>query len=400
MIWKKPGHELDKIGNGLMGVKNLRFFGFDETAKKMFDFVKWLGIENDFDIKFIWDETEHEGEAHPEYFCGKKVIVYNGESNLQDIIADNDNTVVVMKDRGHTRRVERLRRVGVERIFYMNPSRLGIDNFVQNFICIYMMYKYEILVSHWTNYLITTRCNLNCKYCLNFNEYLKRPVDVSMDSFEQHFKILFEKFDYLYSLHLTGGETQLTRDLPEKIRFLKQYKERIYDFFVITNGTIVPSEGVLEAVKSMNGWFLIDDYSETVPQSKICEITKKMDAYRVGYTVSKAHSWFDLSVDKYSIDNCSNEALIQHKDKCHNYLHEFAEGNIYSCCYQQYAYRAGKGVLDDGDYISIKEKSKMEILEFRQGYSINGFTSLCKHCRGLGDTAKMVGVAEQINKKG
>ncbi len=398
MIWNNPGHELDEVGSRYLNIKNIRIFGFDNIAKKTYEFIKWLGIESDFDITFIWDTTEHENESVSDCFCGKKVIKYNSDSKNNEIIDSIEDTVVVLKDREQTRRLERIKKMGVEHIFFMKPSHLGKDNFVQNFVCVYMMYKYGKLVSHWTNYLVTMRCNLNCKYCLNYNNYLKNPEDITMDAFENHFEILFDKFDYLYSLHFTGGETQLTKDLDKKIAFLGKYKNRIFDFFIITNGTIVPNDRVLEAVKTQNGWFLIDDYTDSVSFSKIDEIKNKLDKYGIEYIVSKAPYWMDLSIDRYEYECKEKEDLVQHKNNCHNYLHEFADGNIYACCYQQYAYRAGKGVLEDDDYISIKDKSKMEILEFRQGYSINGYTSLCHRCRGLGDTAKQVEVAEQIRK--
>ena len=394
MIWNNPGHELDDIGNVFLRIKNISIFGFDNTARKTYEFIKWLGIENDFAISFIWDETEHENEVVPESVCGKNIVVYNAESRAEDIIDTNENTIVVLKDREQTRRLDRIRKMGVKKIFFMNPSHLGKDNFVQNFICIYMMYKYGKLVSHWTNYLVTLRCNLNCRYCLNYNNHLSNPKDISMESFVNHFEILFNRFDYLYSLHFTGGETQLTRDLVKKIEYLDKYRDRIFDFFIITNGTIIPNDDVIKAVKSLNGWFLIDDYSDSVSISKIGDIRNKLDKYEVNYIVSKAPYWLDLSIDSYNHEG----DLEKHKDHCHNYLHEFADGNIYACCYQQYAHRAGKGILEDSDFISIKEKSKMEILEFRQGYSQKGYTSLCHKCRGLGDTAKQVVVAEQIKR--
>lgn len=398
MIWNNPGHELDEIGNEFLKIKNIRIFGFDEVARKTYDFIKWLGIIDDFDINFIWDETEHEDIIVPDVFCGKCVVTYNCSSSIEEIIDTNENTIIVLQDRKQTRRLERIRKIGAKQVFFMNPSHLGKDNFVQNFICIYMMYKYGKLVSHWTNYLITMRCNLNCNYCLNYNNFLKNQEDVPLNLFREHFQILFSKFDYLYSLHFSGGETQLTKDLIEKIDIVNQYRDRIFDFFIITNGTIIPDDKVLEAVKLSGGWFLIDDYSESVKNSKIDEIKNKLDQYGIGYVVSKASYWFDLSIDTYRHEYSSNDDLVQHKNNCHNYLHEFADGNIYSCCYQEYAYRAGKGILDDGDYISIRDNSKMEILEFRQGYSLNGFTSLCHRCRGLGDTAKKVDVAVQIRK--
>ena len=194
MKWTNPGHELDEIGSGFLKVKNICLFGFDEQSSDMLNFLKWIDIEKDFNIKFVWDESEHEGECVPDTFCDKPVVVYNAKSKPEDIIDTNENTIVVLKRHEHTRRRDLLLSKGITQIFYMEASHLGKNNFIQNFVCVYMMYKYGKLLSHWTNYLVTYRCNLNCKHCLNFNSYLEHPTDVSFEEFKNHFDTLFEKF--------------------------------------------------------------------------------------------------------------------------------------------------------------------------------------------------------------
>nr|WP_027871589.1 radical SAM protein [[Eubacterium] cellulosolvens] len=400
MIWDNPGHQLDIQGNKYLKIKNIYLFGFDEVAKKMYDFLKWLKIDDDFNILFIWDKTEHEDVVVPCIFCGKQVVIYDEHNHPDQIVNNKENSIVVFKSRSQTRRLDRIRKMLGDdtSIFFMEPSIIAVDNFIQSFICIYMMYKYNKLVSHWTNYLITSKCNLNCEHCLNFNNYLKKKEDGSLDAFREHFDTLFGKFDYLYSLHFTGGETQLAKDFCKKIEILEQYKDRIFEFFVITNGTIIPPDENLHALKAMNGWVLIDDYSDSVKATKIDQITEKLNSFGIKYCVSKAQFWYDLSVDCTNYSTQTPKELELHKDACNRYLHEFADGNIYACCYQEYAHRANKGGIDEDDYIRITEKSKMEILEFRQGYSSKGYTSLCPKCRGLGELAVKVPAAIQTKR--
>ncbi len=50
----------------------------------------------------------------------------------------------------------------------------------------------------------------------------------------------------------------------------------------------------------------------------------------------------------------------------------------------------------ENDYIDIASTPKMEILEFRQGYTKKGYVDLCGRCRGIGCNAKKIDVAVQI----
>lgn len=400
MKWTNPEHQLDEIGLKYIGIKYIYLFGTDNDSEDMYNFLIWLGMDKDIKIYFVWDETEHEDEFVPNEFCGRKVIRYNNNSNATDIVEDINQSVVVLKKYGHTRRRDLLINKGIENIFYMIPEHNGRKNFVQNFVCIYMMYKYGKLVSHWTNYLLTSKCNLNCKYCLNYTEFIDNQRDVSFEDFKMHFDVLFSKFDYLYSLHFAGGEPLLTRELEKKLQYIiDNYGNRFYDFFIVTNGTIVPSDNILELIKEMNGWLFIDDYSDTVNLTKIDEICDKLNDKGIKYGIAKAPYWYNLDIDATHYDSYKEEELEFHKDDCHSYLHEFGEGNIYACCYQQYASRVGKVETTSDDYIQIAESTKMEILEFRQGYSKKGYTSLCKRCRGMGKDAFKVKPAVQIMRR-
>lgn len=400
MIWNNRGHQLDELGKQYLKVKRLYLFGMDETSKKMLDFLEWLNLDKDFDIFFIWDKTEHESEIVPEVFCGKKVICYDSSSRAEDIVKDIDNSVVVLKSYGHTRRRDLLLDKGISNIFYMNHSHNNESNFVQNFVCIYMMYRHNILVSHWTNYLVTLKCNLNCHCCLNYTEFLSAPADVTFEDFTKHFDILFSKFDFLYSLHLVGGEPLLTKDLVQKIGWLKEnYGNRIFEFFVVTNGTIIPSDEVINAIASLNGYLSIDDYGESVSNSKVQELTKKLCEKGLPYNIIKAPYWYDLAIQNTDYSQESEEFMEKHKDNCHKFLHEFADGRIYACCYQKYANRANLAKEEYTDYVEISNCSKMEILEFRQGYTEKGYTSMCRNCRGMGDCALQVEPAIQVPRE-
>lgn len=395
MKWTNPGHQLDYLGKRYLKVKNLYIYGVDEIAEKTYKMLKWLGIDDEFNISFALDITViNQGSCRT--FCGRPVISF--QTKLCDAVRKApEKCVIALANSMQTNEQRALEKLGAYNIFYMIHSHNRRDNFIQNFICVWLMYKHGKLLSHWTNFVTTSKCNLNCKHCLNFNEYITCRKDVTFEEFKSHIDTVFSKFDYLYSLHLTGGESQLVKDLPRFISYLQEkYSNRIFEFFVITNGTIMPTEEVLAALKSMNGFLLLDDYSDSVSNTKIEEIKDTCDRQGIGYSVNKPNFWFDLDLENVNYSDYTEEELEQRKDNCHTFLHEFAGGKIYACCYEEYANRAGIGTPDPADCIDIARTSKMEILEFRQGYTYKGYVNLCKYCRGLGADAKKTAVAIQI----
>ena len=398
MKWTNPDHQLDELGAHYLKIEKLYLYGTDERAKKAYDCLKWLGVADEFDISFVLDATVL-NQTNERTFCGKRVIAFQTEL-CSEAGANPDMCAVALPWIAQTGERMILEQIGVSNIFYLTASFNRRDNFIQNFLCVWLMYKHGKLLSHSTNLLTTLHCNLNCKYCLNFNEYLKERHDLSFEEYKAQIDTLFSKFDYLYSFHFCGGEPMLAKELPRMIRYLEEhYRNRIFEFFIITNGTLVPGQELLTAIKAMNGSFLIDDYSDTVPQTKIQEISGVLDENEIAYQINKVDHWYDLNIQNTNNASLSDEELENIKDNCNLYLQEFADGRFYACCYQKYASRAGLLPSAGNDYIEIASSSKMEILEFRQGYTKRGYVDMCRHCRGLGATAKLVPPAIQIPKK-
>ncbi|WP_300692497.1 radical SAM protein [uncultured Oscillibacter sp.] len=403
MKWTNPGHQLDDLGARYLKVKNLYIYGRD---KKLSSFLQWLDVEGDFRITYVLTARAVGGNLRDKYLRHEEVPAFRGKRVISfgrmcsELREGPEESVVVLGSPGQTGLVEKLEKIGFHNIFYMGSGINRRDNFIQNFLCVWLMYRRGKLLSHWENFLPTSKCNLNCRGCLNCTGYIKEPKDVDFEDFKENVDLLFSKFDYLYSFHFSGGEPLLAKNLIECIRYLQEnYKDRIFEFFVITNGTIVPSEEQILAVKSMNGFFDIDDYSHSIPGAKVDVIKAKLDACGVKYITTTAASWYDLEMGKADNSGLSEETLIRWKDDCNSYLHDFGERRLYACCYQQYAARAGISVSDpENDYIEIADTPKMEILEFRQGYTHKGYVSLCRHCLGLGGHAKKIPPAEQIPK--
>lgn len=390
MLWTNPGHQLDALGFEYKKVHDLYFVGINSSSKRDYDFLRWIDAVKDFNITFVSDISVHDCDIKNE-----RVITF--DSLCEELYLAHEKAVVILKSPNLEEETKLILNTGKAYVFYLDPAVNRRDNFIQNFVCIWMMYKYKKLLSHWTNYLVTTRCNLNCRCCLNFYNAIKNPQDINFDDIKQHIDILFSKFDYLYSLHISGGEPLLAKNLSEMIYYIKNnYGNRIFDFFVITNGTVMPNDRILEAIKSIDGHILLDNYGNHTKMNKLESIKEKLILNKIKFDVNSPRFWYDLDFGTSDFRSLTNNELEIKKDNCQSFLHEFAEGKIYACCYQKYAHRAGLCDIENDAYLDIQYATKMEILEFRQGYTKKGYVSSCKFCRGLGDSAKKILPALQI----
>ena len=390
MKWTNPGHQLDEIGKQLLKVKNIYIYGTGEISVKAYNCLKWLGVDDDFNVVFVSDESDI-NNLH-----GRDIINFR---DLCDKITSIqlETSIVVLYWHKPTDMADTLQQLGFNNIFYLTHTHNRRDNFIQNFLCVWLMYKHNKLLSHWTNFLTTSRCVLNCYKCLNCYYSIHEPRDITFEEFKEHIDIVFSKFDYLYSLHFSGGESFLVKELPKFVKYLdEKYKDRIFELFLVTSSMLLPDREFIDAMKSIGGSLVLNDYSANVHNTKVNEIVDILDANGIKYTINTPSEWMDLDFENTNNSHLSESELEEYKDDCNSFLHEFAEGRIYACCFQEYSYRAGFGDQSENDYIDISSTPKMEILEFRQGYTLKGYLDFCKTCRGMGKNVKNIAPAVQM----
>lgn len=67
--------------------------------------------------------------------------------------------------------------------------------------------------------------------------------------------------------HLSGGEPFLYKQTPDIVEYISsRYSDKIGTFRMVTNGTIVPSDEVLERIARCKIEIKIDDYRDQVPR--------------------------------------------------------------------------------------------------------------------------------------
>lgn len=114
--------------------------------------------------------------------------------------------------------------------------------------------------------IVTLRCNLHCKLCV------ERIPDYAAPSHPDT-KLLLETIDRLFRMDLrinhfglSGGEPLIRKDLPQLLDHLLRWKDNIGLLDVVTNGTILPSQALLDSALRWGQQvrFVIDDYGRAL----------------------------------------------------------------------------------------------------------------------------------------
>ncbi len=369
MKWKTEGHEFDKMYHEIERKHAFFLFGAGDYGHQ------FLNVFRDrIKIKgYIDNDKEKQGEPIEGYPC----------YDLEKVkLLDSEGIIVTMSQIARVQPIKQLREKGY---------RKNKDFFIiEEFLSVYFVYKYNKVYFSSISFLPSTVCNLKCRYCLNFNPFAKEYYIRKWDDLKADVDLFFSCVDYIMLFHVSGGEPLLYKHTVKLIEYLDEYYgNRITTLRLVTNGTIVPTEDVLERLSRCNVQITVDDYRKAVPQydDQFDILIKNLNKYKIDYYVNKVDSWIDLAPEKTDYSNLTENELILHRSRCNQSWQELRDGKLYNCNYAAYAAVAGIAGEQDSEEVfkltDFSKEKKKELVEFRLGYSKKGYTNFCKKCRGF-----------------
>lgn len=265
-------------------------------------------------------------------------------------------------------------------------------------------------VMHHVTISPSRRCNLNCKLCGTGSPYYINPKIISLDRLKETVDRFFLIASYVEKFSISGGEPLLYKDLPLYVDYLSGYGERIGTLEIVTNGTIVPSEALLESLMRLRTrfCFIIDNYGLKLSK-KVDEIDKLLATkgipYRIlNYTQTDTYynGWVDfgdLSVKKLH----TKEEIEEHCGKCAHsqklkWCFPTIDGLMYPCPPAQRCVELGS-VNNYNEYIDLfddalsVEDQRQKIQAIYSGKSLEA----CAWCNGLREDSQRFMPAEQLS---
>ncbi len=249
------------------------------------------------------------------------------------------------------------------------------DNYIKKIV--------NILVGLFGNYrnlyfielIVTTKCNLRCKECSNLIPYVQKNSRIfNYREVVEMIDNLMKQFDVIYNLQLQGGEPLLNQELPLIVNHLLTYKERIKNIWIISNGTIIPSMDLINAIKNTKVTFTVSNYEFNESRShKIAAICSEHNAH---FRRRKTNLWHKF----YLVNNPQEHSLIKqdlikkrHSCPMRN-CPSILNNKLYLCSRLANMINIIPNIVDDG--ISLSDESiKVAHILMNKEYSEN-----CKYC--------------------
>lgn len=369
MKWKQKGHEYDNMYDKICEKKSFLLFGAGDYGNLFYQM-----FQDEIDIDgYVDNNPKKVGTT----INGKSCILFDDMC-----LKEGQGIILTMSQIARVKPLQQLEEAGYER---------NVDYFIiEEFISVYNVYKYDKVYFSSISFLPSTICNLNCKYCLNFNPYAKQFYVRDWEQLIKDVDLFFSCVDYIMLFHVSGGEPMLYQHTADLIDYIdKNYGHKIGTLRTVTNGTVVPKEETLEKLSKCNVEITVDDYREAVLRfnDRFDQLIEKLEEYHIPYCINKASSWIDLAPDKTDYSSMSEEWLISHRGCCSQSWEELRDGKIYSCNYAAYATVAGiageQDIEETYNLATFTPDKKKELVEFRLGYTEKGYTNFCKKCRGF-----------------
>ena len=369
MKWKNRGHEFDHMYQEISEKKGFYLFGAGDYGQQFLHvFEKEIPIKG-----FIDNDPVKQGKIIRGMKC------YSPE----DVTLSNDEGIVItMSQIARVKTIEQLKECG-----YKKDKTFFI---IEEFLSVYYVYKNEQVYFSSISFLPSTACNLDCRYCLNFNPFAKQFYVREWEDLVKDVDLFFSCVDRIMLFHISGGEPMIYKHTADLALYIdKNYGNRIDTLRMVTNGTIVPKDEMLEKLSKCRLEITVDDYREAVPRftEQFDRLICKLKEYQIPYYINKVDSWIDLGPEKTDYSGRTEEWLEEHRENCSQSWQELRDGKLYSCNYASYATVAGIAGEQDleevYDLTKFIPKKKKELVEFRLGYTTKGYTNFCKKGRGF-----------------
>ena len=261
-----------------------------------------------------------------------------------------------------------------------------------------MMFPVALNYQEGKNYVglvqisVTERCTLCCVKCAHACNYVSiSEEDLAIDIVKESADAFFSFCDYVHTFVLIGGEPLLYKQLADAIDYIgENYRDRIYNFQISTNGTIMPSDSIIEKSKKWDVHYLISNYSVQIPKLKKQYelLIDKFDFHKVDYAIFPEDTeWTDYGFQNVERGN-DPQKLIDVFDSCHTECHEIRGKRFYYCVMARSVNDNMKRNVGADDYLDLgnldpaMQSDKRIFLEYTLGYSDKGYLDMCRFCNG------------------
>ena len=280
------------------------------------------------------------------------------------------------------------------------------EEFLKNIWPLLLVYEYNEIHIELAQICLTERCTLKCKKCAHACHNVDNNAsDLSLSESCKSADAFFAKVDYIQEFVLIGGEPLLYKELAKVIEYIGiRYRKQMGIFSITTNGTIVPSNEVLQLCKQFDVVYRISNYTKQLPKLKQHHkrLITELERYEISYSLAPVETeWIDYGFEYINREESENE-MIKVFDMCKTPCREVRGNKYYYCVMARSVSDNLKYGIGKDDYLDLEElcgeNYKKILFEFERGYSEKGYLDMCRRCNGKDAKEYPIVAAEQVSR--
>lgn len=273
--------------------------------------------------------------------------------------------------------------------------------------------------------LLTFKCNLRCKLCCTASPYQKNPQHFPLAVLNESIARYFSIVSYIRKLSFGGGEPFLRADICDLIQATLRHAEQFNVLEIITNGTIVPPEPVLNCLQAHNDkmFVMIDHYGDISRNAQ--RLSEALALRAIDHEVRIYHGadahcggWVNLGDYAYKHDAETAKALFgscvisqtvkqrtgrytpiqgESSDVAFPYL-AMTMGVLHRCARSYSTMQANSISADCGDFIDIMDTAKSvdAVQNEMKALFHKEYLQSCQYCNGFSSASQRYLPAEQL----
>jgi organic radical activating enzyme len=236
----------------------------------------------------------------------------------------------------------------------------------------------EVLTFWALPFRITSRCTLQCKYCVFCIPLNKNQIDYPFDHLFSSFNNFSGLIDGTLNVAIQGGEPLLHENLSVFINEIQQNSKALV-ISLITNGTLIPSDEVCALLAKYDIIVRISNYE--LPIQQIDKVQQKLKQFDVPFfSYHRADYWYNFGIKKHNRSDEENRVISK---SC-----PFFGGSSYRqaglaidglrlCDKIEGAVMAGYSIPDDYLFQLTETSTRKELREFIKA---DNFYKMCDYC--------------------
>ena len=178
------------------------------------------------------------------------------------------------------------------------------------------------------DYVITERCSLKCRECGSLMPFYERPNNFPLEDMKREIDRIADIYDVIFDLRILGGEPLLHPALPEFINYAGA-QSKIMRIGIYTNGTIVPSDKLMEVSKASGiTRFSISNYGKKSRRLK--DVISKCELYGIEYEL-KDTKWWSRTLPIAKRHRSAEAIKKLYDDCCVKECITLLKGRLYRC---------------------------------------------------------------------